>query len=514
MNTQHSSFWSRLALVTVFLCLLFVLNDAATQSQTPTRPDIKTAGGITTVTFYLEPGKLAVNLPDDIRAGDTISGTVLAEPKGQVPEERAKNHSVLVGLAVEIDGKRVEPFSGTPEKEREAVIQQTFWIYTATVSGRDNTVPIAVANRDGETLAQTSLMIGQMFDDIRKAAEGMTPSGAVITPDPKITQPTHPSGAIITPGPKTTNPPFSFPPVGQTGRLIAISGPFDGNSSNTTLNFGPARSTVQDFEKNTENVSGGFGLIRPLAESPRKLVFESPANVTGPVQLLLREGDAKTLAPFRNVGVSLSAPKTNLRKGEQTVLKVEVNGLEGITKDVPLQLESKGVILMDGGNFQNLRITPPEVNRDGKYFATRAITGQQAGAFTVVATVIVDRFDVCMADDSKRHSGILWNTFTGDYIFTNPAPPPRPGGQPPIGGTITPGSTPPAPPGGTSLTGTGKLARKGCVIVLTHNAPDRRVFARLDACTKTGEASVETTSPKTNFTITDKNITDNTCGSK
>ena len=48
---------------------------------------------------------------------------------------------------------------------------------------------------------------------------------------------------------------------------------------------------------------------------------------------------------------------------------------------------------------------------------------------------------------------------------------------------------------------------------LTHNAPDRRVFANLDACNKTGNASVHTTSPKTTFNITDEDITDNRCPS-
>lgn len=34
------------------------------------------------------------------------------------------------------DGKITTPFSGDPEKEREAVIQQTFWIYTSSLSGK------------------------------------------------------------------------------------------------------------------------------------------------------------------------------------------------------------------------------------------------------------------------------------------------------------------------------------------------------------------------------------------
>jgi hypothetical protein len=54
---------------------------------------------------------------------------------------------------------------------------------------------------------------------------------------------------------------------------------------------------------------------------------------------------------------------------------------------------------------------------------------------------------------------------------------------------------------------------KGCIITLSHNAPDRRVFAKLDACTKTGDATVETNSPKADIKITDKNTADNTAQS-
>jgi hypothetical protein len=88
---------------------------------------------------------------------------------------------------------------------------------------------------------------------------------------------------------------FRLPSMGQQGRPVEIFGPFDGNFSNTMLAYGPARSTAQDFEKHTENVSGGFGLIRPLAESPRKMVCEAPNNVTGPIALNLKEGSTQTI---------------------------------------------------------------------------------------------------------------------------------------------------------------------------------------------------------------------------
>ncbi|HWN10141.1 MAG TPA: hypothetical protein VNO50_12895 [Pyrinomonadaceae bacterium] len=500
MNTRHAFRGFVQALAAVSLCAFFGASDISTQSQTPTqKPNITTGGGIIKVTLVLDPGTVAVILPDDMRAGDTISGTVTTEPKGQTTDERAKNQEALAGLPLLIDGAFVKPFSGSPEKEREPLIQHTFWIYTAHVSGKDGSLPIAVADREGKTLAQTSVLLDQMLGEVPNAVNGATPSGAVTTPDPKVDHPTHPSGAVITPGPTATNPPFFFQPVGQTGRSIVVTGPFDGNGTNTELRVGDGEARDKT------------GRVDIIAESPRKAVFAAPADVIGSTRLHLTEGNAKASGNYRNLGVNLSAPKTDLLKGERTVLTVKVSGLAGITREVPLQLDSKGVISMDGGNFQNLRITPAEVNRDGIYTATRSITGQQSGGFTVVATVIVNRFDVCLTDDSNRRTGILWNTFTGDYIFTNPNPSPTSGGQPSSSGTSAPSGTPPGPSGGPSLTGKGKLAMKGCVIVLTHNAPDRRVFARLDACTKAGDAKIETTSPKASVSITDGNVSDNAC---
>jgi hypothetical protein len=462
MNTRHSFRWLWLTVSVMFLAIPFTYEPAATQSQG--KAVIKTDGGLTIVTFDVDPGKIIVRLPDDMAAGDPISGTVVIVPKGDTAEEKAKNQNALNETVLDLGGTKIQ--AGRP----------TFsWTPPVPQPGAPPRYNVRITDLD--------LMLGMLT---------VNPN---VPRDPNVT------------------PTFVIPTLGQQGRAVEITGPFDGNASNTTLSFGPASSTFQDFEKNTENVSGGFGLIRPLAESPRKMVFESPTNVTGPMQLLLREGDAKSLAPFRNVGVRLSAPKTNLLRGERTTLTVEVTGLEGIQKDVPLQLDSKGVITMDGGNFQNLRISPTEVNQAGRYTTARAITGQQAGAFTVTATVIVGRYDMKLQDDVEPAQRFFWNTFTGDYFFTTGGAPLLPGGQPPSGGTTSAGGAPKPPMGGTSLSGTGKPAMKGCIITLSHNAPDRRVFARLDVCNKTGDASVETTSPKTKVAIADKNTTDNPSGS-
>ncbi|MCA1850612.1 MAG: hypothetical protein LC672_06100, partial [Acidobacteria bacterium] len=131
--------------------------------------------------------------------------------------------------------------------------------------------------------------------------------------------------------------------------------------------------------------------------------------------------------------------------------------------------------------------------------------------------VIVRPYDFCLRDDRNPNTAFLWNTFTGDYIFINPGPAAQPG---PPGGTVQPGSggqgkptdavTPASPAG---LTGTGRLQMRGCLITLTHNAPDRRVMANLDVCTKTGDVSVQTSSPKATTNIKDTNTTDNACHS-
>ncbi|MGH3851665.1 MAG: hypothetical protein ACRDRT_18565, partial [Pseudonocardiaceae bacterium] len=280
-----------------------------------------------------------------------------------------------------------------------------------------------------------------------------------------------------------------------------------------TLNWTAVRSSVTDFEKSTENVSGGFGL---LAESPRKAVFEVPDSLVGAVELLLKEGPTEKTSDFRNLRLDLSAPKTNLMKGEKTDLQIQVSGLNGLTQPVPLTLTSQGVIVMDGGPFQQFSIEPKQVDGAGRFTTHRQVTGVAAGGWGATATVVTHRYNFFLVDDADPNRLFHFNSFTGDYVFACGGGSCRGGGT---GGTQT-GATgtgqpsgSPTPPTPVNLTGIGKPAMKGCIIVLTHNAPDRRVFARLDACTKTGDASVETTSPKTKFTITDRNITDNTVSS-
>ncbi len=469
--------------------------------------EVKTAQGLHRVTFDTMQGRAVVNLPDDMRAGDTISGTVLAEPKGQTPEERARNMSAMGDQKIKIATAK-KP-DGTSDVNVEVPVTATLSPFTFTLPPISTSTPPLTNVSSGSS--------GGLGITLTNTSGSFSTGGTTTVPIEMV------SLSLQSVQPLTV---FQLPTIGQQGRPIVITGPFDGHSSNTSL-----RTTVQDFEKNTENVSGGFGLI---AESPRKAVFQAPTNVTGPIELNLKEGNVETKGTYRNVGVNLTAPKTSLLKGESTELRVEVNGLQGIKQPVPLTLESHGVITMVGGNYQPLVIQPSQVGPDGRFTTTRGITGIQTGGWTATATVVTHKFDICLQDDTAPARRILWNTFNGDYIFICPTcwPPKvqqggvfgttgesggtKTGGTKTGGTTETGGTTPPAdpnnPPGG--LIGQGKMIMKGCIITLEHNAPDRRVFSRLDSCTTSGSSTIEDPKTKVKFTITDRNIADNTCQSQ
>ena len=513
---------------------------------------VETSGGLQTVIFNAPAAIVRVNLPNDIRAGDTISGTVIAEPKGNTKAERDSNQAEFKRLGIRL-------ISSLENKPEDVALGDKSIIFKySLINDRNsgNILSVGLLVNFNTIIGQATIPVlpsGAVVTPDPKITVPTTPSGAVITPNPKITVPTTKSGAVITPDPKVTEPrqpntipdtvdldpkaagspiltespalderkittsdpkstpTFIFPQLGQNGRPMVITGPFDGNASNTTLDWTRVRSLVTDFEKNTENVSGGFGLI---AESPRKAVFTAPTNVTGPLEITLKEAGKETKGTYHNVGVNLSAPKTSLVKGEQTTLTVEVNGLQGLKAPVPLTLTYAGVITMEGGPYQPLVIQPSQVTADGRYTTTRGITGIQAGGWSATATVVTHPFDFCLQDDSVPARVVLWNTFTGDYIFSCPGCLPSPGATESGRTTTTagPGGTPGSNAGSqTSLSGTGTMARKGCIITLTHNAPDRRVFARLDPCSNSGTTTVEAPKTNTKFTITDRNTADNTC---
>lgn len=123
------------------------------------------------------------------------------------------------------------------------------------------------------------------------------------------------------------------------------------------------------------------------------------------------------------------------------------------------------------------------LQRDGKIVAVGRADRGILGDFAL-ARYNGDTFDSCLQDDSNG-SLLQINSTTGEYQFTNCS--------------------------GITLGGTGVISRRGSIITLQQNGPDRRVLAKIDGSVNKGTASVQVFSQGTTFTITDRNTLNNTC---
>jgi len=391
--------------------------------ETPCPPEktdnakVETGGGLIKVEFNVTGGNVIVRLPDDMMAGDTISGTVFEEPghKSAIDDEAFFVRQMYVDMLGRDPGPGFQNWLSIVGKEDSPPPPIKF-----TVDIPENQpIPIILKDKDGNPIGSITIP-------------------PVTLPPIPITPPTS--------GPSS----FQIPTIGQQGRTIEIIGPFDGNSSNTHLRW-CINLTVSDCDKKPE--SGGT--LQPVAESPRKLVVDNPINVAGPIQIDVKEGQTETQGTFRNVGVSLTAPKTSLLRGEKTTLTTNVTGLQGITKPVPLTLEANGVITMEGGMFQQLFIPPSQVSSDGSYVTTRGITGIQTGGWSATSTVVTQPFNIILRDPDPPQT-LLFNSFTGDYIFCSPQ---------------------------GKFSGTANLKRDGCMVQITDLEKDHEIKGSLNACT-------------------------------
>jgi hypothetical protein len=273
-------------------------------------------------------------------AGDTISGTVVVEPMGSNDQEKTVNGAELRGYVISLSQSKPTGTGSDFTVNVPLVTPGTFTLKIPTSgSTNSNGLGIRLTNADG-----SHVLSGSQTIPLNAAPQSVG---------------TAQSG-------------FQLPKLGQTGRPIEILGQFDGNAANTSLNIGG------------QNVNA-------LTESPRGLIFLSPTNITGPTELSVKDGNNQSKGEYRNVDVKLSAPTTTLTKGESTTLTIEVLGLKGIQENVPLELSKTGVVTMEGGDFQTRIILPTEVADKEPFTFTRSLTGQQAGAFGVTATVVISQ---------------------------------------------------------------------------------------------------------------------------
>ncbi|HSP17108.1 MAG TPA: hypothetical protein VLV78_20365 [Thermoanaerobaculia bacterium] len=281
---------------------------------------VETANGLHVVTFDTLQGTVTVNLPDDMAAGDTISGTVIAEPKGQTADEKAKNEDTLNGVVVQV-----------ADQQTPASSQKGKWIVPAAALAA---IPLVLRDRGGREIGKVSVPVAKAVPPSQQPATG-----------------------------------FQVPATGQTGRPVEIKGAFDGD-------FG------------TSSVKVGGKNIDVLAESPRKLVAKSPTDVVGVTDIEVTKRDVVQKCEFHNISIKLSAPTTNLKSGQTTLMTVTVEGLSGLTTAFPVSVVNRSphVVKVAQGDMQTIQVDPSKAQK-GTFVATRTLTGVMPGGFNISASI-------------------------------------------------------------------------------------------------------------------------------
>lgn len=192
-------------------------------------------------------------------------------------------------------------------------------------------------------------------------------------------------GTLLPPGININRPPlppatatgnFVAPPLVQAGSILPLTGSFDGEARNT-------------------NVRMGGRTVEVMAESPWQCFIQVPENmpVGGITIQVIENGAAVTTQPVNVIKLELTAPKTNLLRGQKTTINVKVTGLEGInTGTRPAQVIinnfSPNTIQFsnESGNTITRNISNNEI-KNGTYNTTAGITATNSGAFSVSADV-------------------------------------------------------------------------------------------------------------------------------
>jgi hypothetical protein len=104
-----------------------------------------------------------------------------------------------------------------------------------------------------------------------------------------------------------------------------------------------------------------------------------------------------------------------------------------------------------------------------------------------VTKIVFSSFDVCFRDDGNGDS-FQFDSTTGNYKFTQSGA------------------------GGVTLSGTGTLSQRGCLLVLEDNQSGRRVQAHFNHCNNMGQAVIQIESgKKRTFVVTDKDTSNSDC---
>ena len=286
---------SKLAVVAALMVVA-----ALSLAQQPGAVTTETSFVIVTKTIQTPRGRIRVYLPADMAAGDTISGTVSAEPSGQTDKEKQRNAGELNGYVIELENQK-SPVSG-------GVIQRVH--LAPAVSA-----PLLILlDSKGKQIAVTPL--------------------------------------VVLPSAPTTPNTINIPTLGQAGRPVQIQGPFDGDSSNTNATIGGTDANVLAESPRQTVVQSPSNVVGPSEIK----VTENGATTTGPFRNLKIDLTAPKTSLLKGESTELHVQVSGLegitqpipiQLQNQTPSSVNLSG--GNTQNIVIQPSQ----VQTGGTFQS-----------------------------------------------------------------------------------------------------------------------------------------------------------------
>lgn len=159
--------------------------------------------------------------------------------------------------------------------------------------------------------------------------------------------------------------PFSMPSVIEAGASVVIKGAFDGDSANTRISVGGVPGIIEN-------------------ETRTECTFAAPSASIGRQGIEVRDGISWLKSDIVVLQVTPKLERTNLSRGETTRLELKVNGLDGLMREVELEItnETPSQISIDDGDQANVTLRPgPDTTVAVK------IKAKQSGNFSIGYTV-------------------------------------------------------------------------------------------------------------------------------
>jgi hypothetical protein len=253
---------------------LFILVVSSSYSQVA-----KSINGMVVSDFKTPQGTVTVNLPDDMRAGDQITGTVSVSPEGKTDKEKQANKKKLEELALQFPGLAMNIRDLLKSADKN---QFSFTVPTRTGSGDGN-------------YNELELMKGDKVSAVSKI--------------PVTTA--------------TFLPVAGKPVVQLTTPVIEQGDPY--------AVVRAVHSNMNDYGFLVKDRSGKTSKANIICQSPRSAIVEIPPDISLGENLLVaqrKSGSETNTFYFEKLSAEYRVEKSNLQKGETTTLTGHIRGLD------------------------------------------------------------------------------------------------------------------------------------------------------------------------------------------